>query len=177
MKSLVAVSLTAAMAALAAQAQGNEIPMAYREVAERNGIPPAILYSIALAESGRSAAGSGVARPWPWIVNVRGQGRYLPTRRSAWRLIIAAIASDTPSVDIGLMQVNWRYHRHRLKNPWRALDPVANLSAAAEILIECRARWSDWWAAVGCYHAPSDPERAARYRDRVRAHWRTLARP
>ena len=29
----------------------------------------------------------------------------------------------------------------------------------------------DWWAAVGCYHAPSNAERAARYRERVKRIW------
>ena len=32
----------------------------------------------------------------------------------------------------------------------------------------------DWWAAVGCYHAPNSPQRAARYRTRVRAHWQRV---
>jgi len=45
---------------------------------------------------------------------------------------------------------------------------------AAEILGGCFRENQDWWEAVGCYHAPNDPERAAGYRERVRRHWRRI---
>ena len=47
---------------------------------------------------------------------------------------MAAIAKQQTSVDLGLMQVNWRYHQERLVDPWQALDPHRNLQVAAEIL-------------------------------------------
>ena len=74
------------------------------------------------------------------------------------------------------MQVNWRYHHERLKDPWHALDPHRNLQVAADILRNCHERLSDWWASVGCYHSPSNLERAKQYRERVRAHWQSLVR-
>jgi hypothetical protein len=72
------------------------------------------------------------------------------------------------------MQVNWRYHQTRFKNSWLALEPYSNLGIAAEILSDCYRQRRDWWASVGCYHAPADERRAARYRNRVMAHWRQL---
>ena len=72
------------------------------------------------------------------------------------------------------MQVNWRYHRERLGDPWQALDPYHNLRVGAEILQGCYATERDWWASVGCYHAPANPERAARYRRRVESQWRRI---
>jgi len=78
------------------------------------------------------------------------------------------------SIDIGPMQVNWRYHRERLGSPWQALDPYHNLRVGAGILKACFTARQDWWQSVGCYHAPENPRRADRYRRRVLAHWRRL---
>jgi len=79
----------------------------------------------------------------------------------------ALLASGRESVDIGLMQVNWRYHKKCLTSPQLALNPYHNLRVAAEILLGCFRSREDWWEAVGCYHAPNNPERAARYQERV----------
>lgn len=154
----------------------NDIPSAYRQVARAHGIPADIFYAVALAESGRELGAGKPLRPWPWTLNIHGEGLYFNDRTSAWRAIAAAILKQRTSVDIGLMQVNWRYHHRRLIDPWRALDPHRNLEVAAEILKNCQRRLSDWWASVGCYHSPSNPERAKRYRERVRAHWQSVVR-
>ncbi len=152
----------------------SEIPTAYYQVARANDIPADIFYAIALTESGRSVGTDQVFRPWPWTLNIHGKGIFFRNRHSAWRATQAAIAQHQTLVDIGLMQVNWRYHRDRLIDPWRALDPHQNLQVAAEILLDCYERLTDWWASVGCYHAPANPDRARRYRERVRSHWQSL---
>ena len=166
------VSLVSGSAALA-----GDIPPAYRQVAVANGIPADIFYAVALAESGRHLGDERPARPWPWTLNIHGEGVYFSDRRSAWHAIVAAIGKQWTSVDIGLMQVNWRYHQHRLLDPWRALDPHVNLQVAAEILKRCQQRLSDWWDSVGCYHSPANAERAKRYQERVRGHWRSVVSP
>ena len=155
-------------------ASASEIPPAYRQVALIKGVPADIFYAIALAESGRKLGDNHPRRPWPWTLNIHGKGLYFSDRQSAWRAVVTALAMQQSSVDIGLMQVNWRFHRDRLIDPWRALDPHRNLHVAAEILQRCYERSSDWWQAVGCYHSPSNPERAQHYRERVRAHWQSV---
>ena len=155
-------------------AAAQDIPSAYRHVAMANGIPADIFYAMALTESGRDLGRQRPLRPWPWTLNIHGEGAYFSDRQSAWQAIVASITIRRTSIDIGLMQVNWRYHRDRLMSPWQALDPYTNLQAAAEILKFCQQRLSDWWASVGCYHSPSNEERALRYRERVRAHWQFL---
>ena len=172
-----AISLLFVGLSEAGAAGSSDIPPAYRQVALANHIPAEIFYALALAESGRRLGDSRVSRPWPWTLNIHGKGIFFGDRRTAWRAAMAAIAKQKTSVDIGLMQVNWRYHHIRLKDPWHALDPHRNLQVAAEILRNCHERLSDWWASVGCYHSPSNAERAKRYRERVRAHWQSLVRP
>ncbi len=147
-------------------------PPAYRLIATEAGIPPELFYAVALAESGTPIAAT--LRPWPWTLNVAGQGRFYPSRTTAWTDLQRTLATGERSIDIGVMQVNWRYHQTALQDPWRALDPYFNLRVAATILMTCHAQHPDWWHAVGCYHAPHAVERATRYSDRVRAHWRRV---
>lgn len=151
-----------------------DIPSAYWSVAMAHDIPPKIFYAMALTESRRHRSSGLVVRPWPWTVNFAGQGRFFESRGAAWRAIQDYLATGDRSVDIGLMQINWRYHQSSLQSVWSALDPYYNLSVAAEILNRCRERHEDWWDSVGCYHSPSNVSRAKAYRERVRVMWRTL---
>ena len=153
------------------------VPAGYRTVATEQSVPASILYALALAESGTVVDTSHHIRPWPWTLNVSGQGRFFPSRQVASAALSAELAAGRESVDIGLMQINWRYHKARLASSTRALDPYHNLRVAAEILRDCYQRRGDWWEAVGCYHAPSNARRAARYQRRVLGHWqRVVAR-
>jgi hypothetical protein len=105
---------------------------------------------------------------------VAGDGYYYPTRLEAWQALNDWLEKGKRSIDIGLMQVNWRYHQERLGTPWQALDPYHNLRVGATILQDCYATEHDWWASVGCYHAPRNQERATRYRRRVESRWRKI---
>ena len=57
---------------------------------------------------------------------------------------------------------------------WQALDPYSNLRVGAEILQDCYITHQDWWASVGCYHAPMNPHRADQYRHRVVSRWQRI---
>ena len=151
------------------------VPKGYRVVAEAHAIPAALFYAVALAESGKRIEAIHDVRPWPWTLNVHGNGRFYPSRRAATVALQEALATGRTSVDVGLMQVNWRYHRSALGEAGEALDPYRNLHVAAAILTACYRSRRDWWAAVGCYHAPNDAHRAERYRERVRGLWSDLA--
>jgi soluble lytic murein transglycosylase-like protein len=151
------------------------VPDGYRVIAGEYDIPYTVLYAVALAESGVGKNGRGIRRPWPWTLNVAGRGRTYPSRDAAWTALNFFLAKGERSIDIGLMQVNWRYHQNRLRNTWRALDPYFNLRVGAAILRQCYEQRADWWKSVGCYHAPSNPERARRYRARVLNHWQRLS--
>lgn len=159
----------------ASSAGGERVPGGYRQVAAAHGVPASLLYSVALAESGRVLESTGTFRPWPWTLNVAGQGAYYPSRTASWAALRSTLSRGERSVDVGLMQVSWRYHADALASAWRALDPYHNLHVAARILRECARKRGDWWSAVGCYHAPNDAARAARYRRRVGRHWRRVA--
>jgi len=154
-----------------------EIPGGYVAVARIEQVPAEILYAIACAETGRRMS-DGQIRAWPWALNVAGESRFYPSRAAAYRDLTREL-SEQLSIDIGLGQINWYWHRHRLGTAWQALDPYFNLHSAARLLKEqfdaCQC--NDWWTAVERYHAPSDtesaPERRSRYRQAVRQCWRS----
>lgn len=147
------------------------VPFGYRAVAAERGIPHTVFYAMALTESGKQVELVDDYRPWPWTLNVAGRGYFYDSRVAAWQALTALLERGKRSIDIGLMQVNWRYHHQRLGTAWRALDPYHNLRVGARILQDCYMNERDWWASVGCYHAPADPQRARQYRRRVAARW------
>lgn len=150
------------------------VPAGYRSIALERGIPYTLLYAVALTESGKKVEATRSYRPWPWTLNVAGQGYFFDSRLAAWQALIAWLEQGKRSIDIGLMQVNWRYHQEKLGTPWQALDPYSNLRVGAEILQDCYITRKDWWVSVGCYHSPADSQRAEQYRRRVISRWQRL---
>tara|TARA_R110002072_G_scaffold209067_9_gene366544 strand:- start:493 stop:1062 length:570 start_codon:yes stop_codon:yes gene_type:complete len=156
---------------------GETIPAGYVQVANRYDIPPVLLYAVALTESGQSSLSDGRFRPWPWTLNINGEGHYFPSRQAAWQALQLSVDVANNSVDIGLMQISWRYHHSALGSAWQALDPYHNLKVAAAILRDCQKENTSWADRVGCYHAPNDSARGIRYARRVKANWEQLADP
>lgn len=151
-------------------AMAQSIPTGYQQVAAEYAVPPEVLYAVALTESGQSARSGGEWRPWPWTLNVAGEGRYFASREQAWQVLEQALSESGASVDIGLMQVNWFYHRRALVSTWQALDPYHNLRVAAAILRDCHDIHDDWLRSAGCYHSPNHLVRAESYAQRVQRH-------
>jgi hypothetical protein len=150
------------------------VPTAYRTIASERGIPQSIIYAVALTESGKHVLSTGVFRPWPWTLNVAGQGFYFDSKQDAWQALRDWLQTGRRSIDIGLMQINWRYHQDKLGSPWQALDPYHNLRVGAEILQGCYTTRKDWWASIGCYHSPSNTQKAEQYIVRVLSKWQRL---
>ncbi|MGR9052271.1 MAG: lytic transglycosylase domain-containing protein [Gammaproteobacteria bacterium] len=146
------------------------VPFHYQRIANEHGVPATLLYGIALGESGQTLRNRKF-RPWPWTLNVAGVPRYYPTRWAAWKSLTFYLQQGITSIDVGLMQVNWRYHHKKLGTPWDALDPFHNVRTGANILWQEYQATGSWQKAVGRYHSPgTKPEqqrRAERYRQRV----------
>ncbi|MGU1062165.1 transglycosylase SLT domain-containing protein [Pseudomonas aeruginosa] len=164
--------------ALAVVAQAQELPPpAYQVAAQRAGIPAAVLYAVALQESGARLNGRLV--PWPWSLNVAGESRRFATRDAACANLQRALRSVPPTrIDVGLGQINLGYQRHRYRRACDVLDPYRNLALAADILREQHSPGDDWLLAIGRYHRPAGGAPAARYRHSVSQHLaRVLGQP
>ena len=154
------------MSAAAVNAQ-SAIPRAYERVANEYRIPASLFYAVALQES-QATLGRNVRRPWPWTLNVAGVGYRYGSQHAAYHALGRWLARGENRIDVGLMQVHWRYHSGRLGTAWTALQPYHNLRVGASILRDCFRRERDWIAASGCYHS-STPARATRYAASVAA--------
>jgi len=148
-------------------------PAAYQWAARIAGIPPSVLFAVALQESGTPLHGRVI--PWPWTLNIAGTPSRYANRAQACSVLERALKQvPATRVDVGLGQVNVGYHGYRVKRPCELLEPQQNLATAATILSEQHEAGDDWLVAVGRYHRPAGGEPAARYRRSVRQHLLTV---
>ncbi len=149
------------------------VPTGYQQIARLYQIPASVLYAVALTESGKTIQ-TGIFRPWPWTLNVAGQPKRFKTFQAACAEIQHQLRHGVRSIDIGLMQLNWRWHRQRLKQPCQALQPYTNLHHGAALLKAAFATKHSWLDAAGYYHSPGlKPRqrlRAKAYAQRVLRH-------
>lgn len=136
----------------------------FKKGSEESGIHPTVFYGIAMNESQWNG------RPWPWTLNVAGRSYYFKDRETACKAAEFLLSKKFTLFDIGLMQVNWKWNGHRFKNPWEALDPDTNISAAADIVLENFRVTKSLAKAIGAYHS-KDPVRAGPYVNRFSKHF------
>lgn len=154
--------------ALHSQAQETP-PPAYQWAAHAAGIPSAVLFAVALQESGAHLRGRLV--PWPWTLNIAGAPYHFATRVEACAALRRALARVPPTrVDAGLGQVNVGYQAHRFGEPCELLNPYRNLAITATILREHHGPGEDWLLAIGRYHRPAGGALAERYQRSVHQH-------
>ena len=168
------IVLLCACSALASgvQAKGSDaIPAKYQQIAVSHNIPRALLYAIALTESGMTIR-RGLFRPWPWTLNVAGTPRRYPSKPLACQALLHYLKRGITLIDIGLMQVNWHYHKDKIgRQACRGFDPIFNLRTGATILKQEYRHRQRWPNAIGRYHSPGQKpgqrQRARRYAQKV----------
>ncbi|HJS84877.1 MAG TPA: transglycosylase SLT domain-containing protein [Acetobacteraceae bacterium] len=133
------------------------------------GLPGGLLPALARVESGRPDA-AGVVRPWPWTIDVDGQGRFFASKAEAVEAVRALQADGTHSIDVGCLQVNLLHHPAAFPTLEAAFDPAANALYAARFLAALHARDNDWAHAIAAYHSETQRLGSA-YRERVLAIW------
>lgn len=138
----------------------------WSQVARRHGLDPYLLYAVALTESARIHG--NLASPWFWALNRNGKSLYPDTSSEALEQIRHQLKAGNRNIDVGLMQVNLRWHRHRVGRIEDMLNPGTNLNLGAQILQEAIATAPDDLAlGVGRYHAWSNRAEAHKYGLRV----------
>lgn len=125
--------------------------------AKRTGIEALLLYSIAVTESAESI-GRGLIAPSPYAIRVNGKelnrAYYPESRPEAEKVLTELLQAGHSNLDIGLMQVNLRWHKDRVKTPFELLDPTTNVRVGADILYETMASSpGDIVTAIGRYHS------------------------
>jgi hypothetical protein len=124
--------------------------------------------AIARVESGHAARAGAPRRAWPWTLNRGGNGGYFETKGAALAELQLALEAGVTNIDIGCMQLNWRWHGAAFEDPAHMIEPTANTAYAARFLRELHDRLGSWEAAAGAYHSMDD-DRAEGYRRKVAA--------
>jgi hypothetical protein len=151
-------------------------PPAYNIAAQRSGIPPDILFAVALQESGISIRGQRL--PWPWTLNIAGRAHYFASYNEAClSLRTALVMHPAFRIDAGLTQINLGHQRRFYREPCELLHPRKNLAVAATLLSEQHRSGEDWLTAAGRFHRPTGGPLATRYQRLVRRHLDKLKQP
>ena len=136
--------------------------------ARTHAAPPGLLGAIGQVESGRRDPLTGMVAPWPWTIDVEGEGHLYDTEAEAIAAVRSFQTAGRRSIDVGCMQVNLLQHPDAFPTLEAAFDPTINARYAADLLSRLRTGVSDWMQAAGLYHSAT-PALAAPYRARVSA--------
>jgi Transglycosylase SLT domain len=143
--------------------------------AERSGdIPADLLAAIARVESGRPGLAGGATQPWPWTIDVGGNGRFFATKAEAIAATAVLQKQGIASIDVGCLQVNLASHPAAFAGLEEAFDPLANALYAARFLRLLFNQTGDWPAAIAAYHSQTH-EIGAAYQGKVLAIWTPTA--
>jgi hypothetical protein len=146
-------------------------------LAERtHALPAGLLLAIGRIESGRWDAARGRVVPWPWAIDVGGDGRLFDNKATAITQTAVLRGGGTRNIDVGCFQINLASHPAAFTNLDQAFDPIANADYAGRFLNELYVRLGNWDSAVAAYHS-MEPERGAHYRELVFANWSLRDRP
>ncbi len=120
----------------------------YLVAARGANVPPDLLIAIAGAESGYH----------PWALNINGRQVFCQSREEAESVLET---TPTDDIDIGLMQINWRFWGPRSGVASRSdlLDPRKNLELGAAILKDGLSRGGSLWHRISNYHSGGHAER------------------
>ncbi|MBY6242156.1 transglycosylase SLT domain-containing protein [Methylosinus sp. Sm6] len=117
------------------------------QAANEHAVPLAVLYAVALTETGQRGALNAYA------MNVQGRPVFSADLREALERFAAARRAGAALIDIGCMQVNHHFHGAKFASVEAMFDPRLNVGYAAKFLKALRASEGSWTAAVARYHA------------------------
>ena len=139
------------------------------QAAREADIPISVMKAITRTETGRVK--NGILSPWPWTVNMEGEGHWFEKRQEAEAYVEQNLTRGARSYDVGCFQINYRWHGHAFASPKSMFDPLTNARYAARFLSDLFAETGDWSSAAGAYHSRT-PKFANKYRtrfDRIRS--------
>ena len=138
----------------------NELKALITEQEELHKIPSGLLLAIATVESGSK----------PYALNIQGKSVIGRNKTEAANLIHEALAKGITNIDVGVMQLNIRWHRENFGSIEEMLDPKKNIEYAASFLLTLYKKYGDWHKAVRLYHS-STAEYHRKYSRKITLAW------
>ena len=88
-----------------------------------------------------------------FAVNVNGRAIYANTLAEAITIAKAQINTGRQNIDIGVMQLNWRWHGKQFSSLEEMLAPEKNIAYAAGLLGSLYRQHGNWQTAIRHYHS------------------------
>ncbi len=146
---------------------------AAKQAGKEYGVSFDLLQTIAIVESGKWSNLQNRYVAWPWTVNINGKGYYFETREEAVKAVKEGLAKHAKSIDVGCMQLNWKYHGKEFGSIEEAFEPEKNVAYSAKYLRSLyKASGRDWKKAAKKYHS-SNPKEAEVYTKRLQDRFET----
>lgn len=112
-------------------------------IEKQNNIPSGLLMAIAKVESGYH----------PYAINIEGRAVFAKNIADATYVIEEAVSSGIRNIDIGLMQVNYRWHGEKFVDIKEMLHPRTNIEYAGKLLASLYKQHGNWHKAIRYYHS------------------------
>ena len=123
-------------------------------------IPKGLLAAIAKVESSNKA----------YAINVGGRPIYSSSIGDAISTAKKYIALGKSNIDLGVMQLNYRWHGNKFTSIKEMLTPEKNITYAARLLCSLYKRHGNWHKAVRHYHS-AKLEHSRKYSRKVAMVW------
>jgi soluble lytic murein transglycosylase-like protein len=129
-------------------------------VEQRNQIPRGLLSAIVGVESGFN----------PTAVNIEGKSVITNNKYEAIKIINNAVNQGVTNIDIGIAQINYRWHKDNFRNIEEMINPTANIEYAAKLLSSLFKQHGTWHKAIRHYHS-ANPNHHKQYSRKVVIAW------
>ena len=122
--------------------------------AVRHQVPLSVLYAVGLTETGQAGELT------PYSMNIDGLSVTAANLQDGVRRFEIAQREGAKLIDIGCMQINYRYHAMNFASLEDMFDPAKNVEYAAGFLQILKSREGSWTMAVARYNAGPDNDAA-----------------
>ena len=115
-------------------------------------IPRDLLYAISIHETGKPHS-YNLSIVWPWTFRIDGKAYYFNDGKTGLKIIKKQISKEIINIDIGCMQINFKYHNKNFKSIAHMINPKYNIEYAAQFLFSKYKKSGNWKQAVSQYHS------------------------
>jgi soluble lytic murein transglycosylase-like protein len=124
------------------------------------GIPKGLLLAVAKTESNLKS----------FALNIEGRPIFLADKESALKTIRKALDDGITNIDIGVAQINYKWHGSNFSNLEDMISPETNIKYAARLLSNLKQEHGNWHKAIRLYHS-AKPKYHGQYSRKVVLCW------
>ncbi len=137
----------------------------WEKVGKEKNVSPYLLYAIAIKETMLRVNGTDgkFITPSLWAMNSPStKGMHFDSKEALLKKVKKLRSKGVTNIDIGVMQLNYRWQKHRVKSIYDLADPYTNIRTGATVLKEELGNTEDIILGIGHYHNPGK-KRAFKY--------------